>query len=119
MLIKSMKLSSRLLAFAALGSAFISTTSAADTYTIDPVHSNVGFTIRHFVSKVPGKFTKFNGTITVDREKLAASSAEATIEIASVDTGNQKRDDHLRTADFFDAANFPTMKFKSKSWKKT
>jgi polyisoprenoid-binding protein YceI len=102
------------LAFLALSAA-----SGADTYTIDPVHSQVGFSIRHFVSKVPGKFNKFSGTVTVDRANPAASSAEATIEIASVDTGNQKRDDHLRTADFFDAAKFPTMKFKSSSWKKT
>jgi polyisoprenoid-binding protein YceI len=94
-------------------------TAAVETYTIDPTHSAVGFSIRHFVSKVPGKFSKFNGTITVDRDNLANSSAEATIDVASVNTDNQKRDDHLRNADFFDATKFPTMKFKSTSWKKT
>ncbi len=93
--------------------------AAAETYVIDPVHSAVGFSIRHFVSKVPGKFAKFEGTITVDRANLAQSSAEATIEIASIDTSNQKRDDHLRSPDFFEAAKFPRMTFKSTSWKKT
>ncbi len=105
---------------AALAAGFSSAaTAAVETYTIDPVHSAVGFSIRHFVAKVPGKFSKFSGTITVDRENLAQSSAEATIDVASVNTDNQKRDDHLRAADFFDAAKYPTMKFKSKSWKKT
>lgn len=93
--------------------------SAAETYKIDPVHSAVAFTIRHFVSKVPGRFNHFNGTITVDRNDLTKSTAEATIQVASIDTENQKRDDHLRSADFLDAAKFPTIKFKSKSWKKT
>lgn len=93
--------------------------AAVETYSIDPVHSSVGFSIRHFVSKVPGKFNKFSGTIKVDRENLANSSAEATIDVGSIDTDNQKRDDHLRTPDFFDAAKYPTMKFQSTSWKKT
>ena len=66
--------------------------AAVETYTIDPVHSSAGFTIRHFVSKVPGKFGKLIGTIRVDRENLAQSVVEATIEVASIDTGNQKRD---------------------------
>lgn len=92
--------------------------AATETYTIDPVHSSVVFSIRHFVSKVPGKFTKVSGAITVDRENLENSSAEATIETASLNTENQKRDDHVRSADFLDAAKFPTMKFKSTSWKK-
>ena len=93
--------------------------AATETYKIDPVHSAIGFSVRHFVSKVPGRFKDFSGTITVDRNDLTKSTAEATIQIASIDTENQKRDDHLRSADFFDAAKFPTMKFKSKTWKKT
>lgn len=108
------------LAFAALAAGLVSSASAAvETYTIDPVHSAVGFSIRHFVSKVPGKFTKFGGTITVDRENLQNSSAEATIDVTSVNTDNQKRDAHLRSADFFEVVKFPTMTFKSTSWKKT
>ena len=92
---------------------------AAETYVIDNVHSSVAFSIRHFVSKVPGKFNQFTGTISFDAANPAASSVEATIQIASIDTANQKRDDHLRNADFFDAPKFPTMKFKSRTWKKT
>lgn len=115
-----MKLPTRLLALAALASAFTFSASAAvETYVIDPVHSNVQFTIRHFVSKVPGKFTKFSGTIVVDRDNLEKSTAEATIEVGSVDTTNEKRDAHLKTPDFFDAAKFTTITFKSKAWKKT
>ena len=115
-----MKLQFRTLPLAALIVALSSGASAAvETYKIDPVHSSVAFSVRHFVSKVPGKFTQFAGSITVDRDDLTKSSAEATIQISSVDTGTQKRDDHLRSADFFDAAKYPTMSFKSKSWKKT
>jgi polyisoprenoid-binding protein YceI len=110
----------RTLTLFAFATSLTSAASAAvETYTIDPVHSSVGFSIRHFVAKVPGKFNKFKGTISIDRENPAASSAAATIEIASVDTGNQRRDDHLRNPDFFDATKFPTMTFKSTSWKKT
>lgn len=93
--------------------------AAVETYKIDPVHSSVGFTIRHFFTNVPGSFTKFSGIIVVDRDDLEKSSVEATIEIASVDTRTAKRDDHLRSPDFFDAAKFPVMTFKSKAWKKT
>jgi len=101
-----------------VGSALTSS-AAIETYTIDPVHSSVGFTIRHFVAKVPGKFNAFRGTIRFDRENPAQSVAEATIDVASIDTGNQKRDNHLRSADFFDVAQFPQIKFKSTSWKST
>lgn len=109
------------LLLAALAVSTLATVSraAVETYIIDPVHSSVGFSIRHFVSKVPGKFSKFNGTITVDRDNLEKSSVEATIETAAINTDNQKRDDHLRTADFLDATAFPKITFKSKSWKKT
>lgn len=102
-----------------LAAAAAPVSSAAETYKIDPVHSAVAFTVRHFVAKVPGRFKDFNGTITVDRKDLTKSTAEATIQVASIDTENQKRDDHLRSADFLDAAKFPTIKFKSKAWKKT
>lgn len=101
------------------GGLVSSASAAVETYTIDNVHSSVGFSIRHFVSKVPGKFSKFSGTISVDRENLEKSSAVATIDMASINTDNTKRDDHLRSADFFEVAKFPTMTFKSKSWKKT
>ncbi len=115
-----MKLPNRLLSVAALAAVLSSFASAAvETYTIDPTHSAVGFSIRHFVSKVPGKFSKFSGTIAFDRANPAKSSVEAVIDVTSVNTDNQKRDDHLRNADFFDAAKYSSIKFKSKSWKKT
>lgn len=94
-------------------------TAAVENYVIDPVHSSVGFKIRHFVSKVPGSFTKLSGSISVDRENLEKSSIEAVIDVDSVYTANEKRDNHLRSPDFFDTAQFPTSTFKSKGWKKT
>jgi len=116
-----MKYSHRLfLALAALATAaFQSASAAVETYAIDPVHSSVGFSVRHFVSKVPGSFTKFSGKIVVDRANLEKSSVEATIDITSVSTANEKRDTHLNSPDFFDTAKFGTATFKSKSWKKT
>jgi polyisoprenoid-binding protein YceI len=104
--------------FATLGftSAALAT---VETYKIDPVHSSVNFSIRHFVGKVQGRFTKCGGTITVDRDNLENSSVEASIDVTSVNTENDKRDAHLKTPDFFDAAKFSTITFKSKSWKKT
>jgi len=115
-----MKIHSRLLALAGLALGFVSATSAAvETYVTDPAHSSVNFSIRHFFTEVPGRFTKFTATITVDRDNLENSSAEATIDIASVTTAAPQRDAHLQKPEFFDAAKFPTMTFKSKSWKKT
>ena len=107
-------------ALAALALGLASTASAAvETYVADPAHSSVNFSIRHFFTNVPGRFTKFSATLTVDRDNLEKSSAEATIEIASVKTEAPDRDAHLQKPEFFDAAQFPTMTFKSKSWKKT
>ena len=106
------------LTIVALG-LLVSARAATETYVIDSVHSSVGFGIRHFFSKVSGSFTKFAGNIVVDQANLENSSVEATIEIGSVNTANEKRDNHLRSPDFFDAAKFPTITFKSRSWKKT
>ena len=97
----------------------VSARAATETYVIDSVHSSVGFGIRHFFSKVPGSFTKFAGNIVVDQANLENSSVEATIDIGSVSTANEKRDNQLRSPDFFDAAKFPTITFKSRAWKKT
>jgi polyisoprenoid-binding protein YceI len=115
-----MKLSSKFLLLAGLVLGFVGTASAAvETYAIDPAHSSVGFTVRHLFSQVPGSFTKFNGTLMVDRDHMENSSVEATIDIGSVNTAVEKRDNHLKSPDFFDAMKFPTITFKSKSWKKT
>lgn len=93
--------------------------AAVETYKIDPAHSSVGFSVRHILAKVPGEFSKFEGTVSVDRSDLEKTSAEATIEVGSINTRNEKRDTHLKTPDFFDAQKYPSITFKSKSWKKT
>ncbi len=98
---------------------FASARAATETYVIDSVHSSVGFSIRHMVSKVPGSFTQFSGTITVDQDNMEHNSVEAVIDVGSINTANEKRDGHLKTPDFFDAAQFATITFKSKAWKKT
>jgi polyisoprenoid-binding protein YceI len=95
------------------------TTRADDTYKIDPVHSSINFKVRHFFSYVNGDFTKFSGTIMVDPDHPEKSSVTATIEAASVNTSNEKRDQNLRGADFFDTTKFPEITFKSKSVKQT
>jgi len=87
--------------------------AATETYTIDPNHSNVGFSIRHFFSKVPGRFTKYEGTITLDSKNLSMTVVNVTIDAASINTGGEDRDSHLRSADFFDVAKYPTITFVS------
>lgn len=115
-----MNLRSCLPALAILALGIAGTASAAvETYVIDPVHSSVGFNIRHFFSKVPGHFTTFTGTITVDRDNLENSRVEASIDVGSINTTAEKRDNHLKSPDFFDFAKFATITFKSKSWRKT
>jgi len=115
-----MKSTTKLFLLAAFAAALVASVRAdVETYAIDPVHSSVGFSIRHFFSKVPGSFTKFAGTITVDRANLENSSVEASIDIGSLSTANDMRDKDLKTSNYFDFAKFPTMTFKSKSWKKT
>ncbi|MET9202390.1 YceI family protein [Gordonia sp. NPDC003585] len=85
---------------------------AAGTWTIDPVHSTVGFSVKHLmVSKVRGKFGTFSGTITVAED--GTPSVQAEIDVTSISTGNDQRDGHIRSADFFDAEKFPTATFVS------
>ena len=102
----------------ALGS-LTSAKAAVETYNIDPVHTWVGFTISHFFTKVPGYFGKLKGTIVVDRDHLENTTTEAVIEVASITTNTKMRDDDLRSTNFFAAATFPVMTFKSQSWKST
>lgn len=83
------------------------------TWTIDVTHSEITFRVRHFVTKVPGTFKSWQGTITADPENLAGGSVEVTVDVASVDTRNDRRDTHLRSPDFFAADSFPTMTFRS------
>jgi polyisoprenoid-binding protein YceI len=85
----------------------------AGTWTIDPVHTHVGFVIKHMmVSKVRGRFTSFTGEITTADNPLDSFVA-ATIDMNSIDTNNDSRDNHIRSADFFDAENHPNMTFRS------
>ena len=86
---------------------------AADTYTIDKNHSDVSFQVRHFVTRVRGRFTDFEGAIQVDPSNPTGSSVAFTIKTTSVDTSQPDRDNHLRSADFFDAATFPEITFRS------
>jgi len=87
----------------------------ASTWTIDPDHSNIGFKVRHLmVSNVKGNFDKHTGTVEINDKDITKSKVEVTIDTNSINTNVQKRDEHLRSADFFDVAKFPTMTFKSK-----
>lgn len=84
------------------------------TWTIDNSHSEVGFKVKHLViSSVTGKFKTFEGTIESDKEDFTDARAKFSAEISSVDTGNEQRDGHLKSADFFDAANHPKLTFES------
>ena len=101
--------------FASIAAALLlgSVAYAADTYKIDPAHTSIGFSVRHLgLSNVKGQFKEFAGVIVLDDGKI--TEASGTIQAKSVDTGVQQRDNHLRTADFFDATNYPTITFKTK-----
>jgi polyisoprenoid-binding protein YceI len=91
--------------------------AAADTWTIDKAHSQVGFEVRHFFTKVHGRFDDFSGAITGDLASPESASVEFTIKTASINTNEPKRDAHLKSADFFDAEKLPEIRFKSTSIK--
>ena len=85
----------------------------AGTWSIDPVHSEVGFTARHMVvAKVRGKFRTFSGELVTGDNPLG-SSVTAEIDLSSIDTGNEQRDAHIRSADFFEVETYPTMTYRS------
>ena len=86
----------------------------AATWTIDPVHSEVGFSVRHMmVSKVRGRFTSFSGEI-VTAQDPTQSSVTAEIDLSSISTGQEQRDEHIKSADFFEVETYPTMTYKSR-----
>lgn len=103
------------LAFAVAAS--VAWADKVENYKIDTAHSSIGFKIRHFFSKVPGEFKQFEGNLVVNWDDMTKSRVEATIQTASIDTNNDKRDAHLRNEDFFDAAKHATITFKSTAWK--
>jgi polyisoprenoid-binding protein YceI len=92
---------------------------ANDTYRFDPSGSTIGFSVHQFLGTTHGKFTKFNGRIDVNRQQSENSSVTAQIDVRSIDTRIKKRDDHLRSAEFFNVEKFPQMTFKSRSVKQT
>jgi polyisoprenoid-binding protein YceI len=102
--------------------AVVSVSSAAlanDTYRFDPSGSMISFSVRQFLGTTHGKFTKFNGKIDVNREHPENSSVTVQIDVRSIDTRIKKRDDHLRSAEFFNVDKYPQITFKSRSVKQT
>ncbi len=93
--------------------AVVATPAAEETYKIDPVHSTIGFSVRHMViNSVKGKFKQFSGTVVLDNDTI--KEANGTIQTASIDTGSAQRDNDLRSGNFFDAAKYPTITFQTK-----
>jgi len=104
----------------AASAAFAATAMAADKYSADPSHSSIGFAVKHMVvSKVKGYFNDYTVEIVYDDKDITKSSVVVAIKSASIDTKQAKRDDHLRSPDFFDAAKFPEITFKSKRIEKS
>lgn len=112
-----MKTFSVFAAFAVIAAA--ATVNAGEVYTFDPAHSAISFKVGHFVGSTTGKFSRFSGRIDLDREQPEQSSVTARIETASIDTGIRKRDQHLLSEEFFDAARFPEITFKSTAVRRT
>jgi polyisoprenoid-binding protein YceI len=95
--------------------SLLPTIAAATTWEIDPAHTTFQFSVRHMmVSNVKGVFHKFNGSFDIDDKDLTKTRASAVIDAASIDTGIEKRDEDLRSANFFDVAKFPKITFASK-----
>lgn len=84
------------------------------SWKLDPTHTQIDFSVRHMmISKVRGEFGSFDGTIDLDAENPANSTVEGTVDVASINTRDEQRDGHLRSADFFDVETYPTMHFRS------
>ena len=96
-----------------------SSVRAGEIFKFDPAHSTIAFKVRHFLGTAKGRFTKFSGTIEVNRDHPEQSSVIATIQAASIDTAIAKRDEHLRSDEFFNVAKFPEITFKSHRVKQT
>jgi len=106
----------------ALGSCLLvgaSSARANEIFKFDSAHSTIAFKVQHMLGTAKGTFTKFSGTIEVDREHPEKSSVVATIQAASINTAIAKRDEHLRSADFFNVQQYPEITFKSRRVKRT
>ncbi len=110
-----MKKTKRVLLFFVILWTSLGAARANDIYKIDPAHSTVAFGVHHFVGVTKGKFTQCTGTIEIDRAHPERSTVMAQIQVKSIDTDIRKRDDHLCSAEFFDAAKYPQITFKSGS----
>lgn len=100
--------------------AVLTVSSYAQHWELDKAHSNIGFSVKHLViSKIKGKFDDYSGHVMFDGKNPENGSVEITIQMTSVNTDNQKRDNHLKSSDFFEADKYPTMTFKSKKITKT
>jgi polyisoprenoid-binding protein YceI len=105
--------------FVSLAIALAPFAAYAQTWTVDKAHTKVGFTVTHLMlSEVDGNFKTFDAKITATKPDLSDAVFELTADINSVDTDNDRRDGHLKSPDFFDAAKYPTLSFKSTSFKK-
>src|SRR5258705_13836917 len=112
-----MRLRNSIAAFVA--ASLSSAALAKETYKFDASGSTIGFSVHQFLGTTQGKFTKFNGKIDVDRGRPENSSVTTQIDVRSIDTRIKKRDDHLRSAEFFNVEKFPQIAFKSRSVKQT
>jgi polyisoprenoid-binding protein YceI len=107
------------IAAAAFALSAQSATAEVHQFSVDSVHSQVGFRVRHLAGKTPGHFNEFEGTVWLDPENVEGTlKIEGIIKATSIDTSNEKRDGHLRSADFFDVENHPEIRFVSKSVRK-
>ena len=109
----------RIIAAAILATGLHSLVAANDTYKFDQARSTIGFSVHQFLGTTQGKFKKFDGKIEIDREHPENSSVTARIDVRSIDTGIVKRDNHLRSAEFFNVEKYPEITFKSRSVKRT
>lgn len=105
-------------AIVAMSLAVVASPAFAADWTIDSAHSHVGFAVKHMmISNVNGSFSKVTGKVVYDGKDLSKASLEANVDVNSINTNEPKRDEHLKNKDFFDAAKYPSITFKSKSIK--
>ena len=103
-----------MLLFLSAGLGWLPSAATASTWEMDPSHTNVGFSVRHMMATtVKGQFDKVQGTLEIDDKDITKSKVVVTIDLASVNTHEPKRDGHLKSPDFFDVAKFPVATFKS------
>jgi len=104
----------RLIGFIMALALILPISAQAATYVLDPAHTSIGFRVKHLmIANVKGVFEKFQGSVQLDEKDITRSKISATIDIASINTNISKRDEHLRSSDFFDAARYPKMTFES------